>query len=91
MGQTGSVVGIDQSPRLLAIAEKRRFAAGTENVQFREADVRTFAADRRFDAVVGRLILFYLPDAVKVIRRYAVADPRRSRDRDRFRYRHRAG
>jgi SAM-dependent methyltransferase len=70
VGEAGSVVGIDQSPRLLAIAEQRRATAGAENVRFCEADVRTFAADEPFDAVVGRLILFHLPDATEVIRHH---------------------
>jgi SAM-dependent methyltransferase len=61
------VVGIDQNARLLEIAERRRVAAGLDNVGFVEADVRTFRDAEPFDAVVGRLILFHLPDAVEVL------------------------
>lgn len=73
VGPTGRVVGIDREARMLAIAEQRRAAAGLENVQFRDADVRTFAADGRFDAVIGRLILFHVPDPIAVIRHHARA------------------
>jgi ubiquinone/menaquinone biosynthesis C-methylase UbiE len=47
VGQEGMVVGIDQSTRLLEIAEHRRLAAGIDNVAFVEADVRTFQDDER--------------------------------------------
>lgn len=63
----GAVVGIDESPRLLQIAEQRRLEAGVRNVAFVEADVRRFRDPEPFDAVVGRLILFHLPDATDVI------------------------
>jgi SAM-dependent methyltransferase len=67
VGPRGTVVGIDQSPRLLEIAEQRRLAAGMDNVTFVAADVRTFHDDEPFDAIVGRLILFHLPDAIDVL------------------------
>ena len=67
VGQRGAVVGIDQSARLLEIAEQRRLAANLDNITFAEADVRTFRDAAPFDAVVGRLILFHLPDAGEVL------------------------
>jgi len=67
VGQRGAIVGIDQSTRLLDIAEQRRLAAGLENITFAEADVRTFRDAAPFDAVVGRLILLHLPDAGEVL------------------------
>ena len=67
VGPRGTVVGIDQSPRLLEIAEHRRLVAGINNVTFVEADVRTFEDAKPFDAIVGRLILFHLPDAIDVL------------------------
>jgi SAM-dependent methyltransferase len=69
VGQHGSVQGLDQSDDLLAIADERRAAVGRENVRFRRADVRSFSADEPFDALVTRLLLFHLPDAVDVLRR----------------------
>ena len=73
VGEKGVVVGVDQSPRLLEIAEHRRLAAGLNNVTFLEADVRTFRDRERFDAVVGRLILFHLPDALEVLAHHMAA------------------
>jgi SAM-dependent methyltransferase len=68
VGPSGSVVGVDREERLLALAEQRRLA---ENVRFVEADVRTVRFDDEpFDAVVCRLLLFHLPDAVDVLRHH---------------------
>lgn len=72
VGPTGEVVGIDMAAPMLAVAEERRVAAGADNVRFVEADVRTFHDGRAFDALVGRLILFHLPDAVEVLRHHLV-------------------
>jgi SAM-dependent methyltransferase len=44
-------------------------AAGAENVEFLQADVRTFSASEPFDAIVARLLLFHLPDRKEVLRR----------------------
>lgn len=73
VGPTGEVVGIDQDARMLEHAEERRAAAGAGNVRYVEADVRGFRDDEPFDAVVERLVLFHLPDAVDVVRHYAEA------------------
>lgn len=73
VGPRGTVVGIDRSTRLLEIAEQRRVAAGIRNVTFVEADVRTFQDAEPFDAIVGRLILFHLPDAIEVLAHHMMA------------------
>jgi SAM-dependent methyltransferase len=65
VGPSGSVVGVDREAPSLAVAEERRVA---ENVRFVEADVRTVRFDDPFDAIVCRLLLFHLPDAVDVLR-----------------------
>jgi SAM-dependent methyltransferase len=65
----GSVLGVDQAERLLEVAERRRASAGVENIEFRQADARTFNASERFDAIVARLLLFHLPDREDVLRR----------------------
>ena len=70
VGSAGAVVGIDQAAAMLAVAEQRRAAAGVENVTFVEADVRAFRDREAFDAVVGRLILFHLPDAAVVLQHH---------------------
>jgi ubiquinone/menaquinone biosynthesis C-methylase UbiE len=67
VGPTGSVVGVDREAPALAVAESRR---STDNVRFVEADVRTARFDEPFDAIVCRLLLFHLPDAVDVLRHH---------------------
>jgi ubiquinone/menaquinone biosynthesis C-methylase UbiE len=71
VGTEGRVVGVDSSPRLLELAAGR--ASALPHVQFVEGDVRTWRSDEPFDAVVGRLILFHLPDPVAVLRHHLVA------------------
>jgi len=70
VGPEGSVLGIDQDPRLLAVAESRR---ATDNVAFAEADARSYRDAEPFDAIVARLVLFHLPDAVDVLRHHREA------------------
>jgi SAM-dependent methyltransferase len=67
VGPEGSVIGVDREAPLLAVAESRRTAG---NVRFVEADVRTVAFDEPFDALVCRLLLFHLPEAVDVLRHH---------------------
>ena len=64
VGPSGAVVGVDREAPLLAVAEQRRTA---DNLRFVEADVRTVTFDEPFDAIVCRLLLFHLPDAVAVL------------------------
>ncbi|MDP9166256.1 MAG: methyltransferase domain-containing protein [Actinomycetota bacterium] len=71
VGPDGSVTGVDRDPSQLAAAEQRRATAGLANVVFRQGDARTFVDPEPFDAVVGRLLLFHLPDAVDVIAHHA--------------------
>jgi len=74
VGPTGHVVGIDQSPPALAYADERRQTHNIGNVRFVEGDVRSWRDREAFDAVVGRLILFYVPnEAVEIIRHHAEA------------------
>jgi SAM-dependent methyltransferase len=67
IGPTGSVVGVDQDPAQIAMAMQRRHGFGLRNVDFRHDDARTFLDDEPFDAVVCRLLLIHLPDAVDVL------------------------
>jgi SAM-dependent methyltransferase len=65
----GSVVGIERDPAAVALAQRRTDAA---NVEFRVGDVQTLeGVDDGFDAVVGRLVLMYLPDPIAALRRAA--------------------
>lgn len=68
VGPTGEVVGIDNQPQLLHTAAER--AHDVPQLRFVEADVRTYRDDRPFDAVVGRLIFFHLPDRDTVLRHH---------------------
>jgi ubiquinone/menaquinone biosynthesis C-methylase UbiE len=67
VGPLGNVVGVDASPQHLAVAESRRKAG---NVRFVDADVVAYRDAEPFDAVIGRLILFHLPDPVAVLRHH---------------------
>ena len=57
VGPTGSVVGIDVNPHVLAVARGRARASGLTTVTFAECAIDTFTTTTRFDAAVGRLVL----------------------------------
>ena len=71
VGTQGQVVGIDTSAKLLDVARTR--ASQQPQLRFVQGDVRTWRDEKPFDAVVGRLILFHLPDAVAVLRHHLAA------------------
>jgi len=71
VGEEGRVVGVDTSARLLAVAAAR--AVAQPQVRFVEGDVRSWRDEAPFDAVVGRLILFHLPDPVAVLKHQLAA------------------
>ncbi|WP_420594306.1 class I SAM-dependent methyltransferase [Deinococcus sp.] len=66
VGPAGQVVGIDTSPTLLDVARRR--TQHHPQVTFAAGDVQSWRDAAPFDAVVGRLILFHLPDALNVLR-----------------------
>jgi len=67
VGPTGTVLGIDCDASTLAKAKTRVAEAGLRNVIFRESDVGQVAEDEPFDAIVGRLILEFLPNPGEVV------------------------
>src|SRR3954447_17832213 len=67
VGPSGSVLGIDQSPEAVAPASARAPA----NVSFTVGDIHEPAAGGPFDAVIGRLVLMYVPDPAAVLRAQA--------------------
>jgi SAM-dependent methyltransferase len=67
VGPTGSVVGIDRDPGVLAIARERAQQMGSTTVSFEEQSIEGFSASRPFDAVVGRFVLVYQPDPVATL------------------------
>jgi SAM-dependent methyltransferase len=61
VGPEGSVVGVDRSPQMLAIAAHR--AEAHENVDFHEADATSLPVESGgFDAAVSVQVLEYVPD-----------------------------
>jgi SAM-dependent methyltransferase len=51
---TGSVVGLDLSEPMLAVARTRAASQGLDNVSFEQGDAQTFESPIPFDAVVSR-------------------------------------
>jgi SAM-dependent methyltransferase len=68
VGAAGAVVGIDRSPEAVATAQARARHLGLGNAHFAVGDIREASADGPFDAIVGRLVLMYLPDPAAVLR-----------------------
>ena len=64
----GEVVGVERDANTLAKARTRIAEARLPNVSFMQSDVADVESSRPFDAVVGRLILQFLPDAGAVVR-----------------------
>jgi SAM-dependent methyltransferase len=71
VGPAGEVVGIDQSPDAVAKATARAGEHGLSNVRFVAGDIHDRAPDGPFDAVIGRLVLMYVPDPAAVLRTQA--------------------
>lgn len=66
VGPGGEIVSVERSPVMLAHARESEIA----NAQFVESDLATLRLDgeRRFDALVGRLILCHLDDPAATMR-----------------------
>jgi SAM-dependent methyltransferase len=62
---------VDQSPQALGRARFRAEQRGLKQVRFVEADVHHPAPGGPFDAIVGRLLLLYVPDPAAVVREQA--------------------
>jgi SAM-dependent methyltransferase len=68
VGPTGSVVGIDVDPGVLAVARERAIEGGLTWTRFDEGAIDSFTTMQPFDAVVGRFILIYQADPVATLR-----------------------
>jgi len=66
-GPTGEVVGVERDATTLAIARSRVEQAGLSNVRFLEADIGLLPSSEPFDAVVGRLILEFMPNPAAIV------------------------
>jgi SAM-dependent methyltransferase len=74
VGEGGQVVGVDRDVQALAAARERAHEPGCARVVFVEGDLGDFSPEHGpFDAVVGRRVLMYLPDAAESLRRLARA------------------
>jgi 2-polyprenyl-3-methyl-5-hydroxy-6-metoxy-1,4-benzoquinol methylase len=71
VGAEGNVLGIDRASSSVETARRRVASLGVTNARFEEADLATFETNHEFDAVVGRLVLLYVPDPATVLRRLA--------------------
>jgi SAM-dependent methyltransferase len=72
VGPGGSVLGAERDPAAVAGARGYASAAGARNIEFVEGDVKSIdGIDGEYDAVVGRLIVMYLPDPAAALRRAA--------------------
>lgn len=71
VGPAGSVIGVDRSPEAVAHATERARSAGVQNVRFTVGDLTELELDEPVDAVVGRLVLMYLPDPAVALRHLA--------------------
>lgn len=69
VGPSGSVVGVDKDPELIETARRRARDEGFNNVRFANGDLDTVALDDNFDAIVGRLILMYMPEPERTIKK----------------------
>jgi SAM-dependent methyltransferase len=68
VGPSGSVLGIDRDPGVLAVARRRARELAVTNVSFEERSIEDLVASRPFDAVIGRFVLIYQPDPVTTLR-----------------------
>jgi SAM-dependent methyltransferase len=68
VGPSGSVVGIDRNPPVIALATERARTAGLRQVTFRNVSVDAFSDHDPFDFVVGRYVLIHQPDPVDFLR-----------------------
>ena len=69
VGSSGSVVGIDRGDQSIETAGRRAQSLGIRNVAFVAADISSFKTEKMFDAIIGRLVLLYLPDPAKSLQR----------------------
>jgi 2-polyprenyl-3-methyl-5-hydroxy-6-metoxy-1,4-benzoquinol methylase len=67
VGPQGLVVSIDVNQASIDTARQRASAAGLANLLFHRADIATFTEARPFDAIVGRLVLEFLPNPIATI------------------------
>ena len=73
VGRGGAVLAVEASADSVATAAGSARSRGLDHVVFEQADVVGWEPPRTFDALVGRLVLMYLPDPAAVVGRLARA------------------
>lgn len=72
VGEGGEVVGVDRELGPLATARDRARERQLPNVRFMQGDLEALSAELgMFDAVIGRRVLMYQPDAVRAVQQIA--------------------
>ena len=71
VGSEGEVLGVDMNQEILETARTRAQAAGLTNVQFVAGDAQALDLPNDFDALIGRLVLMYLPNPVDTLKQLA--------------------
>jgi SAM-dependent methyltransferase len=70
VGSGGEVLGVERDPAAVSAANERARDAALGNVRFVQGDGQTLdGVTGPFDAVVGRLVLMYLPDPAAAVAR----------------------
>jgi 2-polyprenyl-3-methyl-5-hydroxy-6-metoxy-1,4-benzoquinol methylase len=69
VGPQGRITSIDLDEASIETAQKRASAVGIDNATFHRADASTFTDLEPFDAIVGRLVLEFLPDPAATVSR----------------------
>jgi ubiquinone/menaquinone biosynthesis C-methylase UbiE len=62
IGPTGEIVGIERSPDTAAKANIRAQQSGLSHVRFVVGDIHDVGPAGPFDAIIGRLVLIYVPE-----------------------------
>jgi SAM-dependent methyltransferase len=69
VGTAGHVTSIDLDQASIETAQRRGAAFGFENTSFHRADIAEYVPSSPFDAIIGRLVLQFVPDPIAIIKR----------------------
>ena len=69
VGEAGSVLGIDRAASSVETARQRAMEKQFANLSFVSAELAEFESDRRFDAIIGRFVLSYVPGRAAILER----------------------
>jgi SAM-dependent methyltransferase len=71
VGPKGEVIGTDPARAAIDAAQERVKTSGFANVTLRHGDPTAMTFDKQFDAVVGRMVLAFIPDPSTVLAKLA--------------------